>query len=193
MRVLNKALISGLVGTTTYLTAAVAMAADGGLPQLDVSTYSSQVVWLVISFVALYVLMSTVALPRIGEVLEERQNKIDDNLAKAEDLKAQAEAAASAYEQSLANARSQAADAIREVKEKASTEAHNRQAKLTAQLSESIKQAESSINKAKLEALSGIKAVAVDVATAAVSKLINEPANENAVSSAVSTALKSRT
>ncbi len=193
MRVLNKALISGLVGTTTYLTAAVAMAADGGLPQLDVSTYSSQVVWLVISFVALYALMSTVALPRIGEVLEERQNKIDDNLAKAEDLKAQAEAAASAYEQSLASARSQAADAIREVKEKASTEAHNRQAKLTAQLSESIKQAESSINKAKLEALSGIKAVAVDVATAAVSKLINEPANENAVSSAVSTALKSRT
>lgn len=193
MRVLNKALISGIAGTATYLTASIAMAAGGGLPQLDLSTYSSQVIWLVISFAALYALMSTVALPRIGEVLEERQNRINDNLAKAEDLKNQAEAAGRAYEQSLASARSQAADAIREVKEKASVEAHDRQAKLTAKLSESIKQAESSINKAKLDALSGIEAVAVDVATAAVSKLINETANENAVSSAVSTALKSRT
>ncbi|MCK5167961.1 MAG: hypothetical protein KAQ66_11580, partial [Rhodospirillaceae bacterium] len=67
MRVLNKALISGIAGIATYLTAGVAMAAGGGLPQLDLSTYSSQVVWLVISFAALYALMSTVALPRIGE------------------------------------------------------------------------------------------------------------------------------
>lgn len=193
MRVLNKALISGLAGVAIASPASMAMAAGGGLPQLDISTYSSQAIWLVISFVALYALMSMVALPRIGEVLEERQNRIDDNLVKAEDLKTQAEAAASAYEQSLASARSQAADAIREVKEKSSAEAHERQSKLTAQLSEGIRQAEASIREAKIEALSGIETVAAEVASAAVSKLINEPANENAVSSAVSTALKSRT
>ncbi len=193
MRVLNKALILGLAGAAIASPASMAMAAGGGLPQLDISTYSSQAIWLVISFVALYALMSTIALPRIGEVLEERQNRIDDNLAKAEDLKTQAEAAASAYEQSLASARAQASDAIREVKEKASAEAHERQSKLTAKLSESILHAEASIAEAKIEALSGIESVAAEVASAAVSKLINEPANENAVSSAVSAALKSRT
>ena len=190
MRILNKALVLGLASA---VAASPAIAAGGGLPQLEISTYSSQAIWLVISFIALYALMNAIALPRIGEVLEERQNRIDDNLAKAEDLKTQAEAAASAYEKSLTGARAQASDAIREVKEKASTEAHDRQAKLTAELSENIRQAEASINDAKVEALSGIEAVAVDVASAAVSKLINEPANENAVSSAVSTALKSRT
>jgi len=56
-----------------------------------------------------------------------------------------------------------------------------------------IKQAESEIAKAKIDALSGIETIAVDVASAAIAKLINEPANENSVSSAVSSALKNRT
>jgi len=190
MRIVKKAIIPAF---GVFAFAAPAMAAGGGLPQLDLSTYSSQAVWLVISFIALYALMSTIALPRIGEVLEERQNRIDDNLAKAETLKSQAEAAVEAYEKSLSDARAKAFDAIREVKEKAGAEAHDRQSKLTAELGTKIKQAESEIAKAKIDALSGIETIAVDVASAAIAKLINEPANENSVSSAVSSALKNRT
>lgn len=169
-----------------------AMAAGGGLPQLNISTYSSQVLWLVISFVALYVLMNSVALPRIGEVLEERQNRIDDNLSKAEDLKKQAEAASNAYDASLAKARAEAFDAIRKVKEKATAEAHERQDHLTAKLVASIKDAETAIAEAKAEALSGIQDVAVDVARSAIAKLTGTDASEDAVSREVSTALKER-
>ncbi|MDH5188358.1 MAG: F0F1 ATP synthase subunit B' [Rhodospirillaceae bacterium] len=193
MRIANKAMVVGLLAATLTTPASLAMAAGGGLPQLDLSTYSSQAIWLVISFIALYALMNSIALPRIGEVLEERQNRIDDNLSKAENLKAQADAAIETYEKSLLDARTKAFDAIREVKDKAATEAHDRQSKLTAELGEKIKQAESEISKAKIEALSGIEAVAIDVASAAIAKLINEPANENSVSSAVSSALKNRT
>lgn len=192
MRVLNKALVLGLLAGAISAPASVAVAAGGGLPQLDLSTYSSQAIWLVITFVALYFLMNNLALPRIGEVLEERQNRIDDNLAKAEDLKAQANAAASAYEKSLAKARAEASNAIRAEKDKAATQAHDRQAKLSAELAQNIKSAENSINKAKLDALEGIATVAVDVASAAVAKLMGEGANEKEIGAAVATALKNR-
>ena len=45
------------------------------LPQLDLATYSSQVFWLIISFVVLYFLVAKLAMPRIAEVLEERQER----------------------------------------------------------------------------------------------------------------------
>lgn len=192
MRSLIFAVSVSVVGLGIAAPAQAAASGGGGLPQLDISTYSSQVIWLVITFIALYVMMNWVALPRIGEVLEERQNRIDDNLTKAEDLKTQAEAASNAYDASLAKARGQAFDAIREVKDKASAEANERQAQLTKRLSASIKDAEAGIATAKAEALSSIKEVAVDVARSAISKLTGEDANEGSVSKAVSSALKDR-
>jgi len=133
MRILDTITKLGF-GALASSVIATSPAAAAGLPQLNVSTFSSQVVWLVITFVVLYVLMSKIALPRIGEVLEERQNKIDDNLAKAEELKAQAEAALGAYETSLSDARGQAQAAIRDVKDKAYAEAAVRQSELNADL-----------------------------------------------------------
>ena len=75
------------------------------MPQLDVASYLPQLVWLAISFVVLYLLMAKLALPRIADVLEERSMRREDNLARAEDLQRQAEAAAEAYENVLAEAR----------------------------------------------------------------------------------------
>jgi len=63
------------------------------MPQFDPTFFSTQLFWLAVSFVALYAIVSTLALPKIGSVLEERQRKIDDNLDKAAQLKAEAETA----------------------------------------------------------------------------------------------------
>ena len=76
------------------------------MPQLDISVFAPQIVWLTITFLAMYFLMAKVALPRIAQVLDERQTRIDDNLEKAAALKKEAEDAATAYESSLAQARS---------------------------------------------------------------------------------------
>lgn len=191
MRILNSNIavsISALVGS--LLMAMPAKAA--GLPQLDISTYSAQVTWLVITFVFLYVLMSKVALPRIGEVLEERQNKIDDNLNKAEDLKAQAEAASAAYESSLSKARTKAQAAIRDVKDKAQAEATERQDALNVKLQAQIASSETAISTARDEALSGIKDVATDVTSSLVEKLLGEAPADAAVDGAIQAALKAR-
>ena len=57
------------------------------MPQFDPSVWPPQLIWMVITFVALYFLMSRVALPRITDVLEEREFKINDALRKATGLK----------------------------------------------------------------------------------------------------------
>jgi len=191
MRILNSSKTLGLSALVMSIIA-TSPATAAGLPQLDVTTFSSQVVWLVITFVVLYVLMSKVALPRIGEVLEERQNKIDDNLAKADELKTQAEAACAAYETSLSDARAEAQAAIRDVKDKAADEAAKRQSALNEKLQAQIVSSEKAIVKARDEALSGIKDVATDVATSVVEKLIGDAPQSKSLSGAVTAALKDR-
>ncbi|MCW8915031.1 MAG: F0F1 ATP synthase subunit B' [Magnetovibrio sp.] len=187
MRILNSTIAISLAAVLGVNSAQAA-----GLPQLDPSTFSSQLIWLAITFITLYVLMAKVALPKIGDVLEERQRKIDDNLAKAEELKSQADAASVAYEKSLSEARAKAHDAIREVKDEALAEAHKRQSAQNAQLQAKISESEQAISKARDEALAGIKDVATDVATSAVEKLIGEAPKDGSVASAIEAALKDR-
>ena len=189
MRILNKktalglsALVSGVIATSPAFAE--------GLPQLNIDTFAPQVVWLVITFIVLYVLMSNVALPRIGDVLEERQNKIDDNLAKAEELKAQGEAACATYEKSLSDARSNAQAAIREVKDSAAAEAATRQSALNEKLQAQISVSEQAITKARDEALSGIKDIAIDVASSVVEKLIGEAPQTKSLNGAIKASLK---
>ena len=72
------------------------------MPQLDTATYLPQLVWFAITFILLYVVLWRVALPRITGVLEERQARIDLDLARAEALKKEAAAALEAYEKTIA-------------------------------------------------------------------------------------------
>src|SRR5579859_287483 len=83
--------------------------ADGGhggaFPPFDTSTFPSQLVWLAITFVALYLIVSRIALPRVGAVIDKRQSKIEGDLGEAQRLKDESEAALKAYESELASAR----------------------------------------------------------------------------------------
>ena len=81
---------------------------NGGFPPFDSSTFPSQLVSLAICFVALYVIVSRIALPRVGGVIDARHNKIEDDLSDAQKLKDESEAALKAYESELAAARSKA-------------------------------------------------------------------------------------
>jgi F-type H+-transporting ATPase subunit b len=93
---------------TTDAGQAAAGAAKAGMPQLDFSTFSNQIFWLVITLVVIYFVLSRIALPRIGGALADRAGTITNDLAEAEDLKSQALAAEQAYEKALADARAEA-------------------------------------------------------------------------------------
>lgn len=160
------------------------------MPQLDVTTYAPQIVWLVITFLAMYFLMAKVALPRIAEVLEERQTRIDDNLAKAAALKKEAEEAAAAYESALAKARSKAQDEVKVVIDQANAAQAKAQEDLAAKLDKKLAEAEARIAEAKDKALANITEVSADVAKATVEKLSGVSVDDAAVSAAVAKAME---
>ena len=160
------------------------------MPQLDFSTFPTQWVWLAITFVVLYVLMAKVALPRVGQVLEERQNRIDDNLEMAGSLKQEAEAAAEAYEKSLTAARAEAQAVIREVAEQVTTEASKKTEELAGKLSVQVKTAEDKITAAKDAAVAGLRDVAIEVAGEIAAKLTDDKVADKAVSAAVDAAMQ---
>src|SRR5262249_24406536 len=112
------------------------------MPQLDVSTFAPQLVWLAITFVVLYHLMAKLGLPRVNAIIEARRKRLDDDLARAAEMKAEAEAIIAAYQNTMAEARAEAQATIRERTDRFTAEAAERQRQLAAALAERTKAAE---------------------------------------------------
>jgi len=148
-----------------------AEAAERGMPQLHIPDFMPQLFWLVIWFVILYLLMSKLGLPRIEAAMEARRKRREDDLARAAQLKSDAEAASVAYQKALAEARAQAQAMIKATADRMAAEAAARQRSLAATLSQQIEEAERRIVASKEEALAEIRNVAVDVGRAVVEKL----------------------
>jgi F-type H+-transporting ATPase subunit b len=146
-------------------------AAERGMPQLHIPDFMPQVFWLVIWFVILYLLMSKLGLPRIEAIMEARRSRREDDLARAAQLKTDAEAASAAYQKALADARAQAQATLKATADRMAAEAAERQRTLAATLGQQIEEAERRIVASKEEALAEIRNVAVDVGRAVVEKL----------------------
>ena len=142
------------------------------MPQLEVSTFVPQLFWLAITFILLFLLMWKVGLPRVGGLIEARRKRIDDDLARAAQLKDEAEAALAAYQQTLATARAQAQAAVKETTDRLAAEAAERQRQLGESLAQQVAAAERDIVAAKQRALAEMHEVAVEVARSVTEKVI---------------------
>lgn len=191
MRILKTA-VTSIFPLAALLGFASAPALAAGLPQLEISTFPPQLIWLAITFVVLYFAMSRVALPKISQVLEERQHKIDDNLKKAETLKKEADAAAQAYETALAAARTQAHGIMLETHNAIAEKAAQTQAEVSARLEAEISAAEASILEAKQKAMGELSHVAAEIAHSAAQKVSGESLDEADVAKVVSTVMEER-
>lgn len=158
------------------------------MPQLDPSFFAPQLIWLAISFVILYGLMARVALPRIGEVLEARQDRIAHDLDAAAALKAEAETALAEYEASLAKSHSEAQSLLATAAEERTAAGAARQAELDAKIAGQLNDAEARINAARRAAMDNVTEVARDVARSAMSKLIGVEPSDAAVDAALTAA-----
>jgi len=159
------------------------------MPQLDYHTFVPQIVWLAISFVVLYVLMSRLALPKVKSAIDGRRHHLDSDLGRAAALKQEAEAALAAYQKTLADARAAAQETLRQTGEKLAAEAAERQRQLAATLAEQIAAAEARIAAGKDEALGEIRGIAAEVGSAIVEKLTGTTPNTAAMASAIGHAL----
>ena len=162
------------------------------MPQLDVTTFSSQIFWLVVTFVALFLIMWRVSVPKISDALEARQKRIDDNLARAQELKKEAEAALDAYDTSLAGARSEAQNTLLQANVKLAEEAQAREAELGETLTKRIAESEANIAAAMNKAIANIHDVAIEVSVSAAQRLTGEAPSVDAASTAVEATIKAR-
>ncbi len=156
------------------LTSSYAYAAgeSAGLPQLDFTTWPTQIFWLIVTFALGYILMSRMVVPNIGQVLEERRERISADIDAAKSADADAKAMQAKYEAELADARAKAADAAKQALDTAKAENEKSEAELSAKLAKKIKTAETKLAKAREEALAGVD----EAAQSAVSDIASQVA-----------------
>jgi F-type H+-transporting ATPase subunit b len=160
------------------------------MPQFDPAVWTPQLVWLAITFVVLYLLMAKIALPRVSEVLEDREVRINESLRKAELLKLRAEDAIAAYEKTIADVRAKAAEEVRTAREQAAAESAERNARLSERLANEIAAAERRIDAAREAAIAGLRDVAVTASGAAFERLIGQRLEPSVLASTVDTVLR---
>jgi F-type H+-transporting ATPase subunit b len=163
---------------------------EGGFPPFNSETFASQLVWLAFSFVLLYALMAKWALPRVKSIIEGRQNHIDGDIAEANRLKSQSDAAAAAYEQALADARAKAQAIANETREKQTAESNIQRKKLEDELNGKLAEAEKSIALTKQAAMNNVRGIAEEATRAIVERLIGAAPSEKEAAQAVSEVLK---
>lgn len=162
------------------------------MPQLDISTFPPQLIWLAITFIVLYLLMAKLGLPRIARTLGARRERIDTDLEKAQQMKAEAEAVIAAYERALAEARQQAQQMLKETTDRLNAQAAERQRGLAEKLAAETGAAERRIAEAKTVALGNIREVAVEVARAAAARLAGAEIDAGRAAAAVDAVMRER-
>jgi F-type H+-transporting ATPase subunit b len=170
--------------------AALAKEGASGMPQLNVHDFAPQLVWLSIAFVALYFVMSRLAVPRIEDTLAKRQAKIQGDLDAAEKANEETRALVADYEKRLADAREDARRLTRERGEADSAEAAALFKDLHDRLAKQIDEAERRIAAQRDDVMAGLEHMARDIGQDVYAKLAGQPADQGALAGKVTAAIK---
>lgn len=160
-----------------------------GMPQLDISTWPNQIFWLTVTLVVIYLILSRVALPRIGAVLAERKGTITNDLAAAEELKLKAVAAEKAYNDALVAARSEAGKIVASAKADIQKDLDAATAKADVEIAAKATESEKTIADIRQGAVAAVTEVARDTARELVIAL-GGTAEANTVTAAVAARLE---
>jgi F-type H+-transporting ATPase subunit b len=160
------------------------------MPQLDTSTWPPQLFWLAVTFIALYIVISRVVIPRTGGAIARRRATVEGDLAQAQKLKAETDKAVQAYEATLADARARAHGIAQANRDKLAFEIDAERATLDRALGAKIAEAEKKIAAAKMKALGDVRGVAAELATSIVAELIGAKVTKAAAAGAVAKAAK---
>ncbi len=159
--------------------------AGGAFPPFNAETFAPQLFWLALTFAALYLILSRIALPRIGAVIEERAERIQRDLDAAERLKNETDTAIASYEQALADARSNASSIASETREKVSAEIEAERTRVESDLAAKLEAAEQRITETRQKALANVDEIATDVAGEVVAQLTGTNASADEIRNAL--------
>jgi F-type H+-transporting ATPase subunit b len=158
---------------------------SGGLPQFDPTWWGGEIVWFCIIFAVVFALMAKVFVPRVGGTMDEREDRIAGDIAKARGLKEQADQQAALAEADMAQARGRSQKLAAEAKARVQAEASARQAEEEAKLAKTLAEAEAAIRASRDEAMGHVRDIASDTALAIVQKLTGQAASAQEVTRAM--------
>jgi F-type H+-transporting ATPase subunit b len=189
---MRKPVYGAFAGLAALLASGTAMAKEGsgGMPQLDYHLFAPQLVWLAIAFVALYLVMSRLAVPAISDTLDKRQAKIQGDLDAAEKANEDTRALVAAYEKRLADAREDARRLTRERGEADSAAAAAHFNELHDRLAKQIGDAEKRIARQRDDVMAGLAHMASDIGRDVYAKLAGQPADSGALTGKITAAIK---
>ncbi len=152
---------------------------------MDPGTFVPQLFWLALTFGLLYLLLKRLVLPRVGAVIDERRERIERDIAKAETLKVETEQALASYEQALGEARAKAGAIGKEMHERLAAEIDKERAKVDADIAAKLADAEARIAQSKTRAMAGVGEIAGDTAGAIVARLLGKEPSKDEVQRAL--------
>ena len=182
-------MFAALIETAGAAAEAVAHEASkggGGLPQMDATYFPTQLFWLGLTFLGLWFALSKIALPRVGEVITERSDRIARDIDAAARLKGETDKALAGYEKALADARAKASGMAKETREKLAKETDAEKARVETQIGAKLQQAEARIADTKNKALSAVNEIAGETAAAVIAMLIGQTVDAADVKKALS-------
>lgn len=167
---------------------AAAEAEKPGLPQLDPTTFVSQLFWLAITYGLLYFALSKYILPRIGRALDQRKERIQRDIDQAEDLKTQTDEAIATYEKRLADARGKASAMAKDTRERLAAETEAERTKVEEQVAAKVQEAEARIAQSKSDAMREVDGIARATAGDLVTKLVGGSTTDAEIKAALDAA-----
>ncbi|MCB9983959.1 MAG: hypothetical protein H6861_09890 [Rhodospirillales bacterium] len=145
---------------------------QGGLPQLNFSTYPTQIFWLFIAFIVLYFIFSKKTLPEISSTLEDRREHVEGDIDSAARLKEEAEDVHAAYDEILSEARKRASDEFANIEESIKASTNKKLSAFKSKAAKKTEATEQGLNEAKKKAIEDMHSVAAEVASAAAEKIV---------------------
>ncbi len=176
--------------TTSAHTEVPGSPAKPPFPPFERETFPSQLFWLALCFIALYVMTARLVRPRVGGIIEERRKSIARDLAEADRSKGESEAALAAYEKALAEARTRAQTIANETRNRLQAEAESNRKALEEKLNARLAEAEGTIATTKKAAMANVRGIATEATAAIIARLTGVSAPEPAVTAAVDAVLK---
>ena len=160
-------------------------AESGGMPQLNPEFWISQIVWLILTFGALYIVLSKVILPKISDNLESRRSQILENIEIAEKQREESEEKVKEFEKIILNSKLEAKNLFNEARQKVLEDVDKKRSELEKSIEAEIVSAEKEIQSLNSNALENIKKIATDTSSDLISQLIGQEVDKKIISSIV--------
>ena len=160
-------------------------AAEAGMPQLDPTYWASQGLWLILIFTILYISISKFYLPKIKDNLDNRENKIKEDLENANKFKEQSEAKLKEYEIILENAKKEVSKIHFESKNILDKEIQSKKDMIEKDIEKELVKAQKDITELKKNSISSIQKISENIAANIIENISGEKLNESSIKAAV--------